>query len=121
MQSKRRPMLPSPLWIRKQGGTGEMVQSESGHKLNKSYEWEKMVVLTFYKGQAELLSKELRKLPDCPVSVATVDSYQGKEAEVVILPRVLELAIRIGHAVSQSLSPEDQSILHSIFQGFMYK
>lgn len=64
---------------------------------NRSYE---VAILTFYKGQEGLLREKLKKLPDqkskfsrfsyknCSIRLATVDFFQGQEADIVFLSMV---------------------------------
>jgi len=52
---------------------------------------EKITILTFYTGQRSLLAKTIRKNPNFShtfFKIATVDSYQGEENDVVILSLV---------------------------------
>lgn len=57
-------------------------------KLCKNSKKARIVVITPYKSQKLLIESELKKVKKLDVQVATVDSFQGQEADVVIISTV---------------------------------
>ena len=64
-------------------------QDDDIQKLLQQQQVMKVAVITPYRAQSDLLRKELKKVKDLKDwSVSTVDSYQGQEADIVIISTV---------------------------------
>ena len=63
----------------------EQIAKHSAIEVPDWYSTDKLRIITFYQGQVTLLRRLLSKKGLCKVLVATVDSSQGCEADVVII------------------------------------
>lgn len=70
---------------------GEMIVGFADYLILNGMAPEQITILTFYAGQRAQISKTIRKnvnLGQTMLRVATVDSYQGEENEVILLSLV---------------------------------
>lgn len=69
-----------------------MVTGLANHLVLNGLDPEKLTVLTFYSGQRDQIRRKLRNHPHLRqypnIRVATVDSFQGEENEVILLSLV---------------------------------